>query len=137
MTTISLRIEDSDPRAGEIEVDLATAPLPGDILMIPALKAGEPMPSWIRGVPDVLALLGEQGPVRIGERLLTEGEVVYVGRFSSRSVDPRLLLRIATDLQKECNRTSNALIQADLENQIEGLKALYSELTAYRAVRLP
>lgn len=50
-------------------------------------------------------------------------------------VSSRLLLRIATDLQKELVRQTNEVVKQDLEMQIEGLKALHKEVEDYRTIK--
>ena len=51
------------------------------------------------------------------------------------AVSSRLLLRIASDLQKELLRQTNEVIKRDLEMQIEGLKALHKEVEDYRTIK--
>ena len=51
------------------------------------------------------------------------------------AVSSRLLLRIATDLQKELVRQTNEVVKQDLEMQIEGLKALHKEVEDYRTIK--
>lgn len=50
-------------------------------------------------------------------------------------VSSRLLLRVAADLQKELIRQTDDVVKADLEMQIEGLKALHKEVEDYRTVK--
>lgn len=50
-------------------------------------------------------------------------------------VSSRLLLRVAADLQKELFRQTDDIIKADLETQIEGLKALHKEVEDYRTIK--
>jgi len=50
-------------------------------------------------------------------------------------VSSRLLLRIAADLQKEYVRQTDDMVKADLEIQIEGLKALHKEVEDYRTIK--
>lgn len=51
------------------------------------------------------------------------------------AVSNRLLLRIASDLQKELHRQTNEVVKQDLEMQIEGLKALHKEVEEYRTIK--
>jgi len=51
------------------------------------------------------------------------------------AVSSRLLLRIASDLQKELIRQTNEVVKQDLEMQIEGLKALHKEVEDYRTIK--
>jgi len=51
------------------------------------------------------------------------------------AVSSRLLLRIAADLQKELIRQTDDMVKADLEMQIEGLKALHKEVEDYRTIK--
>lgn len=51
------------------------------------------------------------------------------------AVSSRLLLRIAADLQKELLRQTDDMVKADLETQIEGLKALHKEVEDYRTIK--
>jgi hypothetical protein len=51
------------------------------------------------------------------------------------AVSSRLLLRIATDLQKELIRQTDDMLKADLESQIEGLKVLHKEVEDYRTIK--
>ena len=53
----------------------------------------------------------------------------------TRSVSTRLLTRIATDLEKEMKRSDNDMVIADLEMQIDGLKALKKELDDFRTIK--
>jgi hypothetical protein len=55
--------------------------------------------------------------------------------LSQVAVSSRLLLRIATDLQKELVRQTNEAVKQDLEMQIEGLKALHKEVEDYRTIK--
>ena len=50
-------------------------------------------------------------------------------------VSTRLLTRIATDLEKEMKRSDNEIVIADLEMQIDGLKALKKELDDFRTIK--
>jgi len=50
-------------------------------------------------------------------------------------VSTRLLTRIATDLEKEMKRSDNDMVIADLEIQIDGLKALKKELDDFRTIK--
>ena len=50
-------------------------------------------------------------------------------------VSTRLLTRIATDLEKEMKRSDNDMVIADLEMQIDGLKALKKELDDFRTIK--
>jgi len=50
-------------------------------------------------------------------------------------VSTRLLTRIATDLEKEMKRSDNDMAIADLEIQIDGLKALKKELDDFRTIK--
>jgi len=50
-------------------------------------------------------------------------------------VSTRLLTRIATDLEKEMKRSDNEMVIADLEMQIDGLKALKKELDDFRTIK--
>ena len=50
-------------------------------------------------------------------------------------VSTRLLTRIATDLEKEMKRSDNDIVIADLEIQIDGLKALKKELDDFRTIK--
>jgi hypothetical protein len=54
---------------------------------------------------------------------------------TKHTVDSRLLLRIAADLQKEQNRTENELAKQDLQAQINGLKVLHKEIEDYRTLK--
>ena len=51
------------------------------------------------------------------------------------AVSSRLLLRVAADLQKELIRQTDGVVKADLEMQIEGLKALHKEVEDYRTIK--
>ena len=50
-------------------------------------------------------------------------------------VSTRLLTRIATELEKEMKRSDNEMVIADLEKQIDGLKALKKELDDFRTIK--
>jgi hypothetical protein len=50
-------------------------------------------------------------------------------------VGTRLLTRIATDLKKEMKRSDNEMVIADLEMQIDGLKALKKEIDDFRTIK--
>jgi len=50
-------------------------------------------------------------------------------------VSTRLLTRIATDLEKDMKRSDNDIVIADLEIQIDGLKALKKELDDFRTIK--
>ena len=50
-------------------------------------------------------------------------------------VSTRLLTRIATDLEKEMKRSDNDMVIADLEIQIDALKALKKELDDFRTIK--
>ena len=50
-------------------------------------------------------------------------------------VNTHLLTRIATDLEKEMKRSDNDMLIADLEMQIDGLKALKKELDDFRTIK--
>ena len=50
-------------------------------------------------------------------------------------VSSRLLLRVAADLQKELIRQTDDVVKADLEMQIEGLKALHKEVEDFRTIK--
>lgn len=52
-----------------------------------------------------------------------------------RGVSTRLLTRIASDLEKEMKRSHNEMVIADLEMQIDGLKALKKELDDFRTIK--
>ena len=57
------------------------------------------------------------------------------GDSSLGGVSTRLLTRIATDLEKEMKRSDNDMVIADLEMQIDGLKALKKELDDFRTIK--
>jgi len=50
-------------------------------------------------------------------------------------VSTGLLTRIATDLEKEMKRSDNEIVIADLEMQIDGLKALKKEIDDFRMIK--
>lgn len=64
------------------------------------------------------------------EEKLSVKEALRIG-----SVSTRLLTRIATDLGKEMKRSDNDMVIADLEMQIDGLKALKKELDDFRTIK--
>jgi hypothetical protein len=66
------------------------------------------------------------------EKTLKNKETTQLG---IGAVSSRLLLRIATDLQKELVRQTNEVVKQDLEMQIEGLKALHKEVEDYRTIK--
>ena len=51
------------------------------------------------------------------------------------SVSTRLISRVVADLQKELVRTENEIVKRDLEEQIEGLKTLKTELDDFRTIK--
>ena len=55
--------------------------------------------------------------------------------LSIGGVSTGLLTRIATDLEKEMKRSDNDMAIADLEIQIDGLKALKKELDDFRTIK--
>ena len=55
--------------------------------------------------------------------------------LSIGGVNTGLLTRIATDLEKEMKRSDNDMVIADLEIQIDGLKALKKELDDFRTIK--
>ena len=55
--------------------------------------------------------------------------------LSIGGVSTGLLTRIATDLEKEMKRSDNDMVIADLEIQIDGLKALKKELDHFRTIK--
>ena len=64
------------------------------------------------------------------EETLSVKQVLRIGGVSTR-----LLTRIATDLEKEMKRSDNEIVIADLEMQIDGLKALKKELDDFRTIK--
>lgn len=64
------------------------------------------------------------------EENLTVKQALRIGGVSTR-----LLTRIATDLEKEMKRSDNKMVIADLEMQIDGLKALKKELDDFRTIK--
>ena len=50
-------------------------------------------------------------------------------------VSTRLISRVVADLQKELVRTENEIVKRDLEEQIEGLKTLKTELDDFRTIK--
>ena len=64
------------------------------------------------------------------EETLSVKQVLRIGGVSTR-----LLTRIATDLEKEMKRSDNDMVIADLEIQIDGLKALKKELDDFRTIK--
>lgn len=64
------------------------------------------------------------------EENLTVKQALRIGGVSTR-----LLTRIATDLEKEMKRSDNGMVIADLEMQIDGLKALKKELDDFRTIK--
>jgi len=64
------------------------------------------------------------------EETLSVKQVLRIGGVSTR-----LLTRIATDLEKEMKRSDNEIVIADLEIQIDGLKALKKELDDFRTIK--
>jgi hypothetical protein len=64
------------------------------------------------------------------EEKLTVKQALCIGGVSTR-----LLTRIATDLEKEMKRSDNEMVVADLEMQIDGLKALKKELDDFRTIK--
>lgn len=52
-----------------------------------------------------------------------------------RVVSTRLISRVVADLQKELLRTEKEIVKRDLEEQIEGLKALKKELDDFRTIK--
>lgn len=64
------------------------------------------------------------------EENLTVKQALHIGGVSTR-----LLTRIATDLEKEMKRSDNEMVIADLEMQIDGLKALKKELDDFRTIK--
>ena len=59
----------------------------------------------------------------------------YHSQLQQSVVSSRLLLRVAADLQKELIRQTDDVVKADLEMQIEGLKALHKEVEDYRTIK--
>lgn len=57
------------------------------------------------------------------------------GNSSFGVVSTRLLTQIAADLEKEMKRSDNEMLIADLEMQIDGLKALKKELDDFRTIK--
>jgi hypothetical protein len=64
------------------------------------------------------------------EETLSVKQALRIGGVSTR-----LLTRIATDLEKEMKRSDNEIVIADLEMQIDGLKALKKELDDFRTIK--
>ena len=64
------------------------------------------------------------------EETLSVKQALRIGGVSTR-----LLTRIATDLEKEIKRSDNEIVIADLEMQIDGLKALKKELDDFRTIK--
>jgi len=64
------------------------------------------------------------------EETLSVKQGLHIGGVSTR-----LLTRIATDLEKEMKRSDNEIVIADLEMQIDGLKALKKELDDFRTIK--
>ena len=64
-----------------------------------------------------------------------EEKLSVKGALRIGSVSTRLLTRIATDLEKEMKRSDNDMVIADLEMQIDGLKALKKELDEFRTIK--
>jgi len=64
------------------------------------------------------------------DEILTVKQALRIGGVSTR-----LLTRIATDLEKEMKRSDNEIVIADLEMQIDGLKALKKELDDFRTIK--
>jgi len=64
------------------------------------------------------------------EKTLSVKQALRIGGVSTR-----LLTRIATDLEKEMKRSDNEIVIADLEMQIDGLKALKKELDDFRTIK--
>jgi hypothetical protein len=64
------------------------------------------------------------------EETLSAKQALRIGGVSTR-----LLTRIATDLEKEMKRSDNEIVIADLEMQIDGLKALKKELDDFRTIK--
>ena len=59
-----------------------------------------------------------------------ENKGLHVGVVSTR-----LISRVVADLQKELVRTENEIVKRDLEEQIEGLKTLKTELDDFRTIK--
>ena len=57
------------------------------------------------------------------------------GNSSFGVVSTSLLTQIAADLEKEMKRSDNEMLIADLEMQIDGLKALKKELDDFRTIK--
>jgi hypothetical protein len=64
------------------------------------------------------------------QKLEDKDKALHIGGVSTR-----LLTRIATDLEKEMKRSDNDMVIADLEIQIDGLKALKKELDDFRTIK--
>ena len=64
------------------------------------------------------------------EETLSVKQALRIGGVSTL-----LLTRIATDLEKEMKRSDNEIVIADLEMQIDGLKALKKELDDFRTIK--
>ena len=64
------------------------------------------------------------------EETLSVKQALRIGGVSTR-----LLTQIATDLEKEMKRSDNEIVIADLEMQIDGLKALKKELDDFRIIK--
>ena len=50
-------------------------------------------------------------------------------------VSTLLISRVVADIQKELVRTENEIVKRDLEEQIEGLKTLKTELDDFRTIK--
>jgi len=72
----------------------------------------------------------EQKQITDEEEKLTVKQALRIGGVSTR-----LLTRIAIDLEKEMKRSDNDRVIADLEMQIDGLKALKKELDDFRTIK--
>lgn len=64
------------------------------------------------------------------QNLANKDKALHIGGVSTR-----LISRVVADLQKELIRTENEIVKTELEEQIEGLKTLKTELDDFRTIK--
>ena len=143
---------------GFIEFDLPNIPVSGDQIALRSVSDRSFIPSWIRCDSGTWKEFSQQEGLVITDRLYcgpdadntqffaefwptpSETPVEEVNNLTSATptgvvVSSRLLLRIAQDMEKEMSRATDPQVVADLEAQVEGLKALHQELEQLRTLK--